>query len=124
MTLSRYLMCHSIGTGKTMAMIELVKKMKGTLIVRNEEEARRLRERYDIQAFAYSVDANKLLGLHMGPTFVDPDAVGTWVMGLEERVGKLEANFKEMAIKILEGKNAVALELALEHLGNHKISRS
>ncbi len=102
MTLADFLSSHARGHGKTHKLALLIKKLDGTLIVRNEAEAYRVRETYGINAFPFSIDPERLRGKALGITYVDPDAVGLWIHKLENENRDLRAALEKIMATIRE----------------------
>lgn len=72
------------GSGKTTAMIEAVKKIKGILVVRDSNEAQRIRKQHGILAISI-YEHERTYGWNI-PILFDPDAVAMLCMAHEKDV--------------------------------------
>lgn len=75
------------GAGKTTAMVEAVKKINGVLVVRNRDEAQRLRKAHGIMALTIS-EAEKSYGVTR-PILFDPDAVALLCIEYERELAAM-----------------------------------
>lgn len=89
--LAEFLIHHSRGQGKTHNLAMLCQKTGSSLIVRNKQEAERIKRAYGIEA--YPVDAHVVDYVvdyvnHSGLMYIDPDAAGFWALMLMNELKK------------------------------------